>query len=58
MSSADVALNKNIFVNSELNNIDKSKHFNPNQAGLFGGSFFWGGGQFDPPFRNTEPQML
>ena len=30
---------------------------NPKKAGLFGGSFVWGG-QFDPPFRNTEPQML
>ena len=30
--------------------IFQNKYFiNPNKAGLFEGSFFWGGGQFDPP---------
>ena len=27
---------------------------NPNKAGIFEGSLFWGGGQFDPPFLFQE----
>ena len=27
---------------------------NPNKAGLFKGSFFWGGGEFDPSFIFQE----
>ena len=40
----------------QLNRIFRKGHINVslNKAGLFEGSFLWGGGQFDPPFIFQE----
>ena len=35
-----------------------SKQFNPNKAGFFEGSFFWGRSKFEPPQHHPPPPYI